>query len=75
MSTRKRLEALEKRSPASEAVTVIRTIIRPDGSIAGYADRQGHTLPPDHPLLAGRPPATVEVNGGYRVTTPACDQG
>lgn len=68
MTARKRLEALEARAPATEQITIIRAIIRPDGSVAGYLDGQGRTLSPDHPLLEGRPPATPEVNGGFRET-------
>ncbi len=53
-----------------EPMTVIHQIIRPDGSTQGYllGTRDGYVeMPADHPLLEGYPPATPEVNGGYRV--------
>ena len=52
-----------------EPMTIIHQIIRPDGSTQGYllGTRDGYVeMPADHPLLEGYPPATPEVNGGYR---------
>ena len=65
---REELEAILLATP--EPMTIIHQIVRPDRSIGGYllGTRDGYMeMPPDHPLLEGHPPATPEVNGGYRV--------
>lgn len=65
---REELEAILLATP--EPMTIIHQIVRPDGSTQGYLlhTRDGYVeMPPDHPLLEGYPPATPEVNGGYRV--------
>ena len=52
-----------------EPVTITMQIVRPDGSTEGYLlhTPEGYAeLSPDDPLLEGCPPATPEVNGGYR---------
>lgn len=52
-----------------EPITIIWQIVRPDRSCGGYllSTPDGPLeLAPDDPLLAGYPPATPEVNGGYR---------
>ena len=64
---REELEAILAATP--EPMTIICQIVRPDRSIGGYllGTRDGYVeMPPDHPLLEGYPPATPEVNGGYR---------
>ncbi len=67
----KRLDALEKTVivPA-EPMRIIRQIVRPDRSTAGYLTRDASgqyvELDPNDPLLQGYPPITPEVNGGYR---------
>ncbi len=67
----RRLAALEKATPATmEPITIIRTIVRPDLSIAGYLlhTSEGYKeLAPGDPLIAGYEPVTPEINGGYRV--------
>ena len=62
---RAELEAILAATP--EPMTIIRQVVRPDGSIEGYLIEGDDEkwLPPDHPLLVGRPPATPEINGGY----------
>lgn len=54
----------------AEPMTIIRQVIRPDRSVAGYLlmtkDGPPIELDPNDPLLAGFPPITPEVNGGYR---------
>ena len=65
---REELEAILLATP--EPMTIIHQIIRPDGSTQGYLldTRDGYVeMPADHPLLEGYPPATPEVNAGYRV--------
>ena len=65
---REELEAILAATPAP--MTIIHQIVRPDGSTQGYLlhTRDGYVeMPADHPLLEGYPPATPEVNGGYRV--------
>jgi hypothetical protein len=70
MTLATRINRLEgKAPPPVEPVTVLRPILRPDGSIEGYTLKVPggyRELAPDHPLLAGRPPVTPETNGGYR---------
>ena len=54
----------------TEPMTMVTQIVRPDGSTQGYLlhTRDGYVeMPADHPLLERYPPATPEVNGGYRV--------
>jgi hypothetical protein len=65
---REELEAILLATP--EPMTIIHQIVRPDRSIGGYllGTRDGYVeMPADHPLLEGYPPATPEVNAGYRV--------
>lgn len=54
-----------------EPVQILHRVTRPDRSIDGYLlalPAGGYRkLEPDDPLLVGRPPATPEVNGGYRL--------
>lgn len=61
-----------------EPITILRSIIRPDGSVEAYLlhtpDGEYAELPPDHPLLVGRPPVTPEVNGGERPAESRKDQ-
>ena len=64
---REELEAILLATP--EPMTIIHQIVRPDGSTEGYLlhTPEGYAeLSPDDPLLEGCPPATPEVNGGYR---------
>ena len=64
---RAELEAILAATP--EPMTIIHQIVRPDRSIQGYLLHTGDgyvEMPPDHPLLEGHPPATPEVNGGFR---------
>ncbi len=64
---REELEAILLATP--EPITIIWHVIRPDGSTEGYIKGIGENaveLAPDDPLLEGYPPATPEVNGGYR---------
>ena len=67
----KRLAALEKATPSQpEPIRIIRSIVRPDLSIAGYLlhTSEGYKeLAPGDPLIAGYEPVTPEINGGYRV--------
>ena len=56
---REELEAILAATP--EPTTVIRSIVRHDHSIEKYLLKTGTgyvEMPPDHPLLEGRPPAT-----------------
>ncbi len=67
----KRIKALEKDIQAPmEPITIILHLVRPDRSTQGYLIRnksgEYEELPPDSPLLAGYPPVTEAVNGGYR---------
>lgn len=64
---RDEMEAILLATP--EPITIIHTIVRPDRSIAAYCIRTPDglvDLAPDDPLIAGLPPITPEVNGGYR---------
>ncbi len=67
----KRIEALEKdMKPLMEPVQILLHIVRPDRSTQGYLIRnksgEYEEVLPDNPLLAGYPPITEAVNGGYR---------
>ncbi len=70
MTLETRINRLEEKAPPrKETVTVLRPIIRPDGSVQAYMLKVPggyRELAPEDPLLAGRPPITSEVNGGYR---------
>jgi hypothetical protein len=70
MTLETRINRLEEKAPPHvETVTVLRPILRPDGSIEGYTLKVPggyRELAPDHPLLAGRAPVTPETNGGHR---------
>ena len=64
---RAELEAILAATP--EPMTIIHQIVRPDRSIQGYLLHTGDgyvELDPGDPLLKDYPPATPEVNGGYR---------
>ena len=64
---REELEAILLATP--EPMTIIWQVVRPDGSTQGYLRQTTHgavEMAPDDPLLEGYPPATPEVNGGYR---------
>ena len=67
----KRIEALEKDMKVPvEPMTILLHIVRPDRSTQGYLIRNSNgeyeEVPPESPLLAGFPPITEAVNGGYR---------
>ncbi|MHB1515894.1 MAG: hypothetical protein ACYCVY_09340 [Acidiferrobacteraceae bacterium] len=65
----KRLAALEKVALGTmEPWTIIHQIIRPDGSTQGYFLVGHGELAADDPRIKDYPPATPEVNGGYRLT-------
>ena len=67
----KRLDALEGTAKGPmEPMRIIRQIVRPDLSTAGYlvkdASGQYVEMDPNDPMLEGYPPVTPETNGGYR---------
>ena len=70
MTLETRINRLEEKAPPPvEPVTVLRPILRPDGTVEGYllkAPKGYIDLTTEDPLLAGRPPVTPETNGGYR---------
>ena len=72
MTLETRITRLERKapSPVDKVTAILHQIIRPDGSTEGYLldTPAGYVdLSPNDPLLAGMPPITAEVNGGYRL--------
>ena len=69
LTPEERAEMDELLAGVPEPITIVWEVIRPDLSVETYLMQTPDgpvEIPADHPLLAGRTPATPEVNGGYR---------
>ena len=69
LTPEERAEMDELLAGVPEPITIVWEVIRPDLSVETYLMQTPDgpvEIPADHPLLAGRTPATPGVNGGYR---------